>query len=198
MDNKKLDKKPFNNYIEKKTINNYIEKKPIKNIIEIKENNEIQISKDLSVNNSILADENKTLNSVRQKIQKGISRTFSEIPESFDEIDESTFTKIHEIDQAHQHNYISRETAIDMIAELFERQGFCNSFENYVDSVLMAKLKELFKLLEIKYHDLLHALNTGKIDQREFQERLKKLRELEVNSTRELFSQNETLKKHSK
>ncbi len=164
---------------EERSINNYIDKQPI--------------------NNSVLVDDNKTLNLVRQTIDKrGLSRFFAEIPESFDEIDEATFTQMKGIDQAHQHNFISRDTAINMIADLFERRGFCKRFEKYIDSVLMSRLRELFELLEIKYQYLLHALNTGKIDQVQFEASMKKLRELETNSMKEIITQNETLKGNSK
>ncbi len=197
--NNYIEPKPVNNLIDPKPINNYIEKKPIDNTILTKEINEVQISRDLPINNSVLVDDNKTLNLVRQTIDKrGLSRFFAEIPESFDEIDEATFTQMKGIDQAHQHNFISRDTAINMIADLFERRGFCKRFEKYIDSVLMSRLRELFELLEIKYQDLLHALNTGKIDQVQFEASMKKLRELETNSMNEIITQNETLKGNSK
>ncbi|MBE6160846.1 MAG: hypothetical protein E7158_01315 [Firmicutes bacterium] len=184
---------------EERSINNYIEKTPISSIITPKEINEVEVPRDLPINNSILVDDNKTLNLVRQTIDKrGFTRFFADVPESFDEIDRTTFTQMREIDQAHQHSFISRDTAISMIADLFERRGFCNRFEKYIDSVLMARLKELFELLEIKYQDLLHALNTGKIDQTQFEESIKKLRELETNSMKDIITQNETLKGNSK
>lgn len=155
--------------------------------------------KKIAINNSILVDDAKTLDLVRKKIsERGISKLFTEVPMSFDEIDESTFTQMQGIDQAHQYNLISDDVAINMIADLFERRGFCKKFEDYIDSVLMSRLKELFELLEIKYQDLLNALNTGKIDKAEFEARMKKLRELESNSLQEIISQNETLKGHSK
>ena len=52
--------------------------------------------------------------------------------------------------------------------------------------------------MEIKYQDLLHALNTGKIDQKEFMERYPKLRELQRNSIAELNTSNETLHQHTR
>ena len=199
---KYLEPKPIDRrelYLEPKPVNNYIEKQPISNVIMPKEINESQLSRDLPINNSILVDENKTLNLVRQTVNKrGLSRFFAEIPKSFDEVDETTFTKMQSIDQAHQNNFISRDVAIEMIVDLFERQGFCKRFEKYIDSVLMARLKELFELIEIKYQDLLNALNTGKIDQAQFTERMAKLRELEANSMSEIVLQNETLKGQSK
>ena len=62
----------------------------------------------------------------------------------------------------------------------------------------LEKLKRLYELMEIKYQDLLHALNTGKIDQKEFLEGYSKLRELQGNSIAELNTSNETLHQHTR
>lgn len=186
-------------YFATKPVENYVEKKPISNVIMPKEINHSQLTRDLPINNSILVDDDKTLNLVRQVVNKrGLSRLFTEIPRSFDEVDETTFTKMQSIDQAHQNNFISRDVAIEMIADLFERQGFCKRFEKYIDSVLMTRLKVLFELIEIKYQDLLNALNTGKIDETQFSEKMAKLREFEANSMSEIVLQNEILKGNSK
>jgi len=59
-------------------------------------------------------------------------------------------------------------------------------------------LKKLYELMEIKYQDLLHALNTGKIDQKQFLESYSKLRELQRNSISELITSDETLRRHTR
>lgn len=172
----------------------------MRKVLPSKENNKIQISRDLPINNSVLVDDIKTLNLVRQEINKrGVaSRTFAVVPEAFEEIEQSKYKQMQEIDLVHQKNFISREQAIEMIADLFERDGMVRRFEKYVDSVFISRLRKLFELIETKYQALLNALNTGKIDQIQFQESIAKLREFETNSMQEIILENETLKGRSK
>ena len=153
-----------------------------------------------AVNNSILIDDKKTLNLVKQVVaQRGVnSRVRYDIPESFDMISESTFSKIQEIDKIHRANIISRDIAIEMIADLFEGEAIRTEFEKHIDNLYLEKLKKLYELMEIKYHDLLHALNTGKIDQKQFLESYSKLRELQRNSISELITSDETLRRHTR
>ena len=139
-----------------------------------------------AVNNSILIDDKKTLNLVKQVV------------ESFDMISESTFSKIQEIDKIHRANIISRDIAIEMIADLFEGEAIRTEFEKHIDNLYLEKLKKLYELMEIKYQDLLHALNTGKIDQKQFLESYSKLRELQRNSISELITSDETLRRHTR
>lgn len=152
------------------------------------------------INISILVDDEKTLNLVRQVIaQRGMSSRFGyDIPETFDTISKSTFSVMQEIDKAHQTNVISRDVAIEMIADLFEGDAIRGRFDKYVNDLYLEKLKKLFELMEIKYQDLLHALNTGKIDQKEFLERYSKLQELQNNSISELLTSNENLRQHTR
>ena len=86
-----------------------------------------------AVNNSILIDDKKTLNLVKQVVaQRGVnSRVRYDIPESFDMISESTFSKIQEIDKIHRANIISRDIAIEMIADLFEGEAIRTEFEKH-------------------------------------------------------------------
>ena len=153
-----------------------------------------------TLNNTLFADEEKTLNLVRQVIaQRGISSRFGyDIPESFDMISESTILKMKEIDKTHQSNIISRDVAIEMIADLFEGESVNREFQKHVDNLYLEKLKKLYELMETKYQDLLHELNTGKIDQKEFLERYSKLRELQGNSISELLTSDETLRQHTR
>jgi len=150
-----------------------------------------------AVNNSILIDDKKTLNLVKQVVaQRGVnSRVRYDIPESFDMISESTFSKIQEIDKIHRANIISRDIAIEMIADLFEGEAIRTE---HIDNLYLEKLKKLYELMEIKYQDLLHALNTGKIDQKQFLESYSKLRELQRNSISELITSDETLRRHTR
>lgn len=153
-----------------------------------------------AVNNSILIDDKKTLNLVKQVVaQRGVnSRVRYDIPESFDMISESTFSKIQEIDKIHRANIISRDIAIEMIADLFEGEAIRTEFEKHIDNLYLEKLKKLYELMEIKYQDLLHALNTGKIEQKQFLESYSKLRELQRNSISELITSDETLRRHTR
>lgn len=173
----------------------------INNKEDLKEINSINIGSETQfINNSILVDDEKTLNLVKQVIaQRGMSTRFKyDIPESFDTISENTFSKMQEIDRVHQTNIISRDVAIEMIADLFEGEAIRGGFERYADNLYLEKLKKLYELMEIKYQDLLHSLNTGKIDQKEFLERYSKLRELQGNSISELITSDETLRPHTR
>ena len=99
-----------------------------------------------AVNNSILIDDKKTLNLVKQVVaQRGVnSRVRYDIPESFDMISESTFSKIQEIDKIHRANIISRDIAIEMIADLFEGEAIRTEFEKHIDNLYLEKLKKLY------------------------------------------------------
>lgn len=167
----------------------------------LKEINSIDVSPATQfINNSILVDDEKTLNLVKQVIaQRGMATRFRyDIPESFDTISENTFSKMQEIDRAHQTNIISRDVAIEMIANLFEGEAIRGGFERYADNLYLEKLKKLYELMEIKYQDLLHSLNTGKIGQKEFMERYFKLRELQGSSISELITSDETIRQHTR
>ena len=172
----------------------------INNKEDLKNINPVNNTTSQVINNSILVDDEKTLNLVRQVIaQRGMSNRFSyDVPESFDSIPEGTFSVMQGIDEAHQKNMISRDIAIEMIADLFEGDAIRGRFDKYVNDLYLEKLKKLYELMEIKYQDLLHALNTGKIDQKEFLERYSKLRELQGNSIAELNTSNETLHQHTR
>lgn len=173
----------------------------INNKEDLKEFNSINLNPTTQfINKSILVDEEKTLNLVKQVIaQRGMSTRFRyDIPESFDTISVNTFSKMQEIDRAHQSNIISRDVAIEMIADLFEGEGIRGGFERYADNLYVEKLKKIYELMEIKYQDLLHSLNNGKINQKEFLERYSKLRELQGKSISELITSDETLRPHTR
>ena len=71
-----------------------------------------------------------------------------------------------------------------------------------INSLEQAKeiFEEQMKRLDVNYVDfyLLHALNTGKIDQKQFLESYSKLRELQRNSISELITSDETLRRHTR
>ena len=56
-------------------------------------------------------------------------------------ISESTFSKIQEIDKIHRANIISRDIAIEMIADLFEGEAIRTEFEKHIDNLYLEKLK---------------------------------------------------------
>ena len=108
-----------------------------------------------AVNNSILIDDKKTLNLVKQVVaQRGVnSRVRYDIPESFDMISESTFSKIQEIDKIHRANIISRDIAIEMIADLFEGEAIRTEFEKHIDNLYLEtknKYDVLYKEMNIE------------------------------------------------
>lgn len=173
----------------------------INNKEDLKEFNSINLNQiNQFINDSILVDDEKTLNLVKQEIaqRSTFTRFRYNIPESFDTISENIFSKMQEIDRAHQSNIISRDIAIEMIADLFEGEAIRGGFEKYTDNLYLEKLKKLYELMEIKCQDLLYSLNTGKINQKEFLERYSKLSELQENSISELIISDETLRPHTR
>ena len=146
-------------------------------------------------NNPILNDEEKAINLIRQIVEQKVTH---DIPESFDMISESTFSKMQGIDKMYQSNFISRDIAIEMMADLVEGDAIRSRYERFADDMYLEKLKKLYKLMEIRRQDLLNALNTGKIDQKEFMERYSKLRELQGNSISELIESDETRRQHNR
>ena len=163
---------------------------------ETKKNNKIDSSVILSINNSLLIDEFKTLNLVRQILEQ--RKTNYYIPTSFDTISQSIFRKIQLIDKIHQQNIISRDTAIELIADLFESEEIKQRFEKYANGLLIEKLKKLYELIEMMYQSLLETLNKGNITQEEFMKRYHKIRVLESNSIQEILETDEILHKKSR
>lgn len=107
-------------------------------------------------------------------------------------IPEGTYALMQEIDNAHQSNIISRDIALEMIADLLEGNVF--QFKDYLDDLLEARIKELMEQMREKYLDLFHELENGKIDQNEFLNRYSKLLDLERNSYKEVFTDDENLR----
>lgn len=162
-------------------------------------NNEFIINNNIIINESLLVDDAKTLDLVRQSLLHEGSQFANDIPENFNVLSDSMFSQIREIDYAHQYNYISNDIAIKLIAELFKSDGQRRYvFKMYTDELLLNKLRELDRILEIKYLDLLHALNRGAITEQEFLAKYTKLRELYTNSLEEILTNNDNLKKHLK
>lgn len=102
------------------------------------------------------------------------------------------------IDKIQQRDLISRDAALELIADLFESDVTKQRFEEYANDLFIQKLRELFETIEIKYQDLLHVLNTGSITEKEFTEKYSKLRDLETNSIQEITRSDEILRSHSK
>lgn len=112
---------------------------------DLKEFNSINLNQTTQpINDSILVDDEKTLNLVKQEItQRGMFTRFRyDIPGSFDTISENIFSKMQEIDRAHQSNIISRDIAIEMIADLFEGEAIRGGFERYADNLYLEKVKK--------------------------------------------------------
>lgn len=109
-------------------------------------------------------------------------------------IPEGTYALMQEIDNAHQSNIISRDIALEMIADLLEGNVFQFQFKDYLDDLLEARIKELMEQMREKYLDLFHELENGKIDQNEFLNRYSKLLDLERNSYKEVFTDDENLR----
>lgn len=145
---------------------------------------------------SILLDAEKTLKHIRQAIErKGVSKGFEvDIPESFDEISDSTFSKIKKIDQAYQKGLISYDIAIEMISILIENDSTRSRFSDYVDSLYVERLRKLYALIEIKYQDLLDAFLSGRMSQDEFLKKMFKIKTLFYNEISLLVKQDEELR----
>ena len=173
--------------------------KNIKDMSEQKDINKIDFLGKLPTYNSILNDEEKTLNLVTEAIAERRAKGNNyKVPKSFDDIPQSTFIKMNMIDQIQQKGFISRDMAIDLFADLFENDSMRQRFEEYTNDLFEQKLRQLYETLEIEYQDLLNALNTGSITEKEFMEKYSKLREIESNSMQEITRSDEILHSHSR
>ena len=172
----------------------------MENLNELKNNNKISNDDINNINNSLLVDEEKTLNFVRQILMSRGNNLNNgyEIPESFDKISRDTFNQMSEIDKVYQMNLISREIAIELIANLFKSEGIKQRFKKYSNNLLNEKLTKLYELMKIKYDDLLYSLNKGNITEQEFMEKYSKLLDFESNSIQEILTSDEILRKHVK
>ena len=114
----------------------------------------------------MLNDDVKLLNIVKQiLIERNVDY---EVPMSFDTIDGSILAQIVTIDSLQQKRIISRDLALELIADLFESLGTIQRFEKYCNEVLLKKYKELFFKYKTKFEDLLFELNVGRINQKEY------------------------------
>ncbi len=192
--------KPINDYNEKIPTRDYMYEKIGKGLPGTQPIDKFEKSKGVLVNNSILLDENKLLDMVKQELNRRgiVSRFFAIVPESFSELEQNVLSQMGEIDLAFQYNAISRDIAIGMIADLFERRGTSERFAKYLDSVLIARLKELYELLDMKYKELLHALLEGRLSSKAFHEKLSALRKYEINSMESIMNRDKILKGKSK
>lgn len=64
-----------------------------------------------------------------------------EVSESFDDISQSTFTKMQGIDKIQQRDLISRDAALELIADLFESDVTKQRFEEYAKDLFVQKLR---------------------------------------------------------
>ena len=109
------------------------------------------------------------------------------------------------IDTAYPYHDGESEPFVGRVLKKYKREDFYLATKLpmfKIDSLEQAKeiLEEQMKRLDVDYVDfyLLHALNTGKIDQKQFLESYSKLRELQRNSISELITSDETLRRHTR
>ena len=109
------------------------------------------------------------------------------------------------IDTAYPYHDGESEPFIGRVLKKYKREDFYLATKLpmfKIDSLEQAKeiFEEQMKRLDVDYVDfyLLHALNTGKIDQKQFLESYSKLRELQRNSISELITSDETLRRHTR
>lgn len=141
--------------------------------------------KNISINNSLLSDEEKTLNLIIP-IAREKNSIYLEYPNSFDEISEDILDKIKIIDKYHQNGIISKEIAMEMLADLLITGGITKRYNEYVEDVNLRKMKELRERLDDKRLSLLGALNDGQIDEFKFFKSLQELKKLEGNLMKEI------------
>ena len=109
------------------------------------------------------------------------------------------------IDTAYPYHDGESEPFVGRVLKKYKREDFYLATKLpmfKIDSLEQAKeiFEEQIKRLDVDYVDfyLLHALNTGKIDQKQFLESYSKLRELQRNSISELITSDETLRRHTR
>ena len=109
------------------------------------------------------------------------------------------------IDTAYPYHDGESEPFVGRVLKKYKREDFYLATKLpifKIDSLEQAKeiFEEQMKRLDVDYVDfyLLHALNTGKIDQKQFLESYSKLRELQRNSISELITSDETLRRHTR
>ena len=158
--------------------------------------NEEELNLFIKNTNSMLNDDVKLLNIVKQiLIERNVDY---EVPMSFDTIDGSILAQIVTIDSLQQKRIISRDLALELIADLFESLGTIQRFEKYCNEVLLKKYKELFFKYKTKFEDLLFELNVGRINQKEFFKKYKELIAWRSKSLTEINNLEESLSKHKR
>ena len=140
--------------------------------------------KGISINNSLLVDEEKILNIVVQ-IARERNTIYFAYPTSFDEISKDILDKMKYIDKCYQDNIISKEIAMEMFADLLITDGIKKRYNEYVEDVNLRKIKELRELIDDKHQSLLSEFSNGRIDEFEFYKSLQDLKILESNSMNE-------------
>ncbi len=166
------------------------------------EDNKINKDEDLYIYMPILLDEEKTLRLIEQELggrvihEIGVAGPIVVVPQSFEGIPPRVFEEMKQIDELYQKSKISRNNAIKMMAELLRSSAYWDArFKQYIDSLIIQKLKELYELIEIAREDLLYAINSGRITMNEFNERYKLLTQKEFEA---LSSINETIERLDK
>ena len=84
-------------------------------------------------------------------------------------------------------NVISREMALQLMADLLEGEAWGNRFKEYRNDLLIRKLKDLYDLLWIKKQDLLVTLSDGKINREVFSKLNSQLNKLAKNSINDII-----------
>lgn len=158
--------------------------------------NNIEIAKDIKIKKSLLDDKQEFLNLIKMKLIQRMNAV--DAPYSFDVISRYILEQIKKIDDMQQKNQISRDGALELIADLFESEGNIKRYEEYVDNLIKKKLRQMHKYLQIKYEGLLYALNCGLIDEKEFMRRYSLLRRLASNTHKEIMETRENLHSYTK
>jgi len=158
--------------------------------------NNIEIAKYIKIKKSLLDDKQEFLNLIKMKLIQRMNAV--DAPYSFDVISRYILEQIKKIDDMQQKNQISRDGALELIADLFESEGNIKRYEEYVDNLIKKKLRQMHKYLQIKYEGLLYALNCGLIDEKEFMRRYSLLRRLVSNTHKEIMETRENLHPYTK
>ena len=180
--NNKINKLELNNEYDKELLNN---KKGTKDKVVDIDYFKYKDNEKEKINISLMTEEKKLFLLLLSRIKGRISDKY--LPNSFSDISENTIKKMTFIDRYFQMNVISREMALQLMADLLEGEAWENRFKEYRNDLLIRKLKDLYDLLWIKKQDLLVALSDGKINREVFSKLNSQLNKLAKNSINDII-----------
>ena len=180
--NNKINKLELNNEYDKELLNN---KKGTKDKVVDIDYFKYKDNEKEKINISLMTEEEKLFLLLLSRIKGRISDKY--LPNSFSDISENTIKKMTFIDRYFQMNVISREMALQLMADLLEGEVWGNRFKEYRNDLLIRKLKDLYDLLWIKKQDLLVALSDGKINREVFSKLNSQLNKLAKNSINDII-----------